>query len=337
MRSFKLYIIAFLGVFLSNAYAETIVSNEYSIPYHQQQYLHLKEKKRVSNKSGKVIVLINSLSIPALSAFDVPGYSLMDALAEKGYDVWAIDFIGEGSASYPASMNKAPAPTGIYPLQAKEAVKELKDAIDYISKKTGKKSVSILGWSWGSVVGAMYSIKYPKQVDHLVMYGSMYSSTLAESIRPLFLEPFESSVGVFNPHLPAYQNIPWAIIQSHWNKMINGNKTITDASAITAVGKIYMSADPKPFVAGTLRRPMGPMKDLFSIWNGKPVYDISKLTTPTLVIYGDQDFFADHALYSKLIKVKTKQEIKLKEATHWLIYEKARVQFVEDVVLFLNK
>ena len=57
---------------------------------------------------------------------------------QKGYDVWGIDFTGEGSASYPPSMSISPAPQGVYPLEAKDAVKELKDGVDYIVKKLVK-------------------------------------------------------------------------------------------------------------------------------------------------------------------------------------------------------
>ncbi len=211
------------------------------------------------------------------------------------------------------------------------------ELITYLKQQvTGKSNVAILGWSWGSVVGAMYAIQNPHQVNHLILYGSMYSAHLQESIQPIFIKPFAGNNNEFSESLPAYQNIPWKVIETHWNMMINGNKSIAEESAIAQVAKVYIEADPKPVVTNSLRRPIGPMKDLYSIWNGKPIYDISKLTTPTLVIYGDQDLFADHDLYSKLTNVKIKQEIELKEATHWLIYEKTRHQFVDDVVNFLN-
>ena len=335
MQNFKKVSLTLASAFVINAYADSIISHEYYVPYNGQK-IHLKEKKLSSVKSAKVIVLVNPLSIPALSAFDVPNYSLMDALAKRGYDVWGIDFVGEGTSSYPKTMELSPAPIGTYPLQATEAVKELHHGISYISKTTGKKSVSILGWSWGSAVGAMYAIQNPKQVSHLVLYGSMYSSTLQKSIQPIFIKPFAGNDNGFSESLPAYQNIPWKVINTHWNMMINGDKSIVEESAVEQVAKVYTEADPKPVMVNSLRRPMGPMKDLYSIWSGKPIYDISKLRTPTLVIYGDQDFFADHELYSKLINVKSKREIELKEATHWLIYEKTREQFVDDVVNFLN-
>jgi pimeloyl-ACP methyl ester carboxylesterase len=337
MQIYKWWI-AILGITLiSTTYASKIISQEHYLIYNDGQKIHLREKKLSSTKSGKVIVLVNPLSIPTLTAFDVPSYSLMNALANQGYDVWGIDFIGEGRSSYPAVMTRNPPPLGTYPLQAKDAVSQLRAGIEYISKKTGKKSLSLLGWSWGSVVAAMYSIQHPKQINHLVLYGSMYSSPLSKSAQKLFTKPYESPVGVFNRNLPAYQNIPWRIIQTHWKMMLNGNSTIVEPTAFNQVGKTYCQADPKPGVKNSLRRPMGPMKDLFMIWNGKPIYEISQLTTPTLVIYGDQDLFADHALYTKLTNVKVKQEIVLKEATHWLIYEKTRTKFVNDIISFLAK
>ena len=80
----------------------------------------------------------------------------------------------------------------------------------------------------------------------MVLYGSMYSSKLAESIQPIFIKPFESPIGVFSQNLPAYQNIPWKVINTHWNMMLESNPTIASESAINAVGKIYVNADPKP-------------------------------------------------------------------------------------------
>ena len=335
MQNFKIIFLILVSIFAINVYADKIISNEYYIPYGGQR-IHLKEKRLSSSKSGKVIVLVNPLSIPALSAFDVPDYSLMDALAKRGYDVWGIDFIGEGKSSYPKMMESSSVLIGTYPLQANQAVKELHQGINYISKATGKNNVAILGWSWGSVVGAMYAIQNPQQVNHLILYGSMYSAHLQESVQSIFIKPFAGNNNDFSESLPAFQNIPWKVIKTHWNMMINGNNSILEENAIEQVAKIYIEADPQPIIANSLRRPMGPMKDLYSIWNGKPIYDISKLITPTLVIYGDQDLFADHSLYSKLTNVKIKQKIELKEATHWLIYEKTRDQFVDDVVNFLN-
>ena len=335
MQNYKKVFLILFGIISFNVNANSIISKEYYIPYNNQK-IHLKEKKLASSKSSKIIVLINPLSIPSLVAFDIPKYSLMDALALHGYDVWGIDFIGEGKSSYPKVMETNPAPLGVYPLQAKEAVKELRQGVDFIYNSTGQDSVSILGWSWGSVVGAMYAIIYPKEVDRLILYGAMYSSHLPKVVEPMFIKPFADESKGFSDSLPAYQNIPWSAINMHWNMMIDTNDSIVTKDAVSSVANAYINSDPQPVIPHSLRRPMGPMKDLYNIWNDHPIYDISKLKSPTLVIYGDQDLFADHELYNKLTNVTIKQQIVLKEATHWLIYEKTREEFINDITRFVD-
>lgn len=335
MPKSKLFLLTLLSFCCSILYAN-IVSHDYYIDYNHQK-IHLKEKS-ISKKANKgVIMLLNPLSIPAIKAFDIPGYSLMDSLAKNGYDVWAIDFIGEGLSSYPNSMQQNPAPKGIYPLQAQEAIKQLAKANDFILAKTKQKNLALLGWSWGSIVAAMYSIDHPKQINHLILYGAMYATHLNPMMQSMVVKPFAGANDSFNKKLPAYQNITWKTIEHHWKTMLDGNKSIVSQKTIDQVGQSYIDIDPKPFVKNSLRRPMGPMKDLFSIWNGKPIYDISKITTPTLVIHGDQDMFADKDLYSKLVNAKYKKQVILKQATHWLIYEKTRKEFLDQVLDFLGK
>jgi pimeloyl-ACP methyl ester carboxylesterase len=361
MQNYKFFIILCVSIFMSSTmYAGDIISSDHYIKYNDQK-IYLKEKKTSKKDFKGTIMLLSPLSIPAIPAFDIPKYSLMDSLAEKGYDVWAIDFIGEGKSSYPKLMDEFdtpigfyPSQKGIYPLQAKQAVKQLDEAVDFFLEKTKQKSIDLLGWSWGSVVAAMYSIDYSAKVKHLVLYGSMYSSHLKKSLEPLFIKPFAGKDGEFSKNLPAFQNVPWKMVENHWKlmlkipwkkiaghgeMMIGENKDIVRNSVINEVGDTYVKIDPSPnpHVRNSLRRPMGPMKDLYSIWNGHPIYDIKKLKTPTLVIYGDQDFFADKNLYKKLDNVDIKKEVVLNKATHWLIYEKTRKQFIDEVLKFLAK
>ncbi len=49
---------------------------------------------------------------------------------------------------------------------------------------------------------------------------------------------------------------------------------------------------------------MGPLEDLYSIWNNRPLYDASQMTSPVLVIYGGDEWFADKDMLSKLIREK---------------------------------
>lgn len=347
--------------------SRNIQTQDYYINYQNNLKIHLREKKPLANPNHKVVILLAPLSIPSLISFDISKYSLMDTLAQNGFDVWGVDFIGQGTSSYPLEMQNNPSPeclpTGC-PLQASDAVLQLESIVDFINsqaktqKNTRNKAVSILGWSWGSVVASMYAIKHPKNVDRLVLFGAMYGFVLPKPVARIFLGPYTSPSDhtKFSNHMLAYQNVRWEMIRGHWFVMMDGNESIVSRETVDDVGRAYIKADPNAVITqrdtvdilanpnlssstkinGSLRRATGPMKDLFAIWTNHPIYDISKLTTPTLVIYGDQDLFADTALFSKLTHVKIKKEVKLHEATHWLLYEKTRPTFNKEVINFLS-
>lgn len=316
--NYKYYIFFFLFFFSHAAFSTSLISKDYFIPYQNQFKIHLREKKINNNKIKPVVVLLAPLSIPSLKAFDVPNYSAMTILAKAGFDVWGVDFLGEGQSSYPAIK-----------LRARDAVKQLNVIISFISNQTEQKKVSLLGWSWGSVVAAMYTIDYPARINKLVLYGAMYAFSA-----PDLIKPYENAHHQFDDTLPTYQNIDWNMILDHW-KMMSGKEMFASPAALQAVEKTYKTIDKE--LAGKVRRPVGSMKDLFEIWSGRPVYSIDSLKTPTLVVYGKQDYFADPNLYSKLKNVKIKKEVVLNQATHWLIYEKTRFQFYQDVIHFLRE
>jgi pimeloyl-ACP methyl ester carboxylesterase len=49
--------------------------------------------------NGKVVLLVHGATWSSRCTFDTaPGYSLMDALAEDGWDVWAVDLHGYGAS-----------------------------------------------------------------------------------------------------------------------------------------------------------------------------------------------------------------------------------------------
>ncbi len=73
---------------------------------------------------------------------------------------------------------------------------------------------------------------------------------------------------------------------------------------------------------------MGPLEDLYSIWNNRPLYDASQITSPVLVIYGEDDLFADRDMLSKLTGAKHKKEVVIPDATHWAVYEKITLYYL---------
>lgn len=297
-------------------------------------YLRHKTQSDQKAQSKEVVLFLEPFSVPTAKAFDVEGYSWMDDFSNKGYDTWAMDFRGFGKSTRPREMNTPPnqnRPVVTY----LEALKDLTVVVDYIKKKQKVDKIHIVGWSWGAIVAGAYATQKPENINKLVLLGFMHGFSL-----PSMTKPFESKEnrGEFNPQSPAYQVIDFDKGMHHWHMMMNG-KSLASNDALEKVRSIFIESDPtsKTREKQTIRRPMGPLQDLFSIWTNRPLYDLSKITSPTLIIYGDADFFAEKNLLEKLTGTKEKKEVVIPDATHWVLYEKNRNELLTATDQFLKQ
>lgn len=261
----------------------------------------------------------------------MPGYSWLDDLAQKGYDTWALDFRGFGQSSRPASMEQAPLdnPPAV---RATEALRDVEAAVRFITTTRHVRKVNIVGWSWGAVVASMYAIEYPDRVNKLVLYGAMHGFSL-----PSMTAPLEESRGELRAKLTAYQLATFDMTLHHWFQMMKGRRLATN-DALEAVGRVFVGSDP---TSGSrqpvsIRRPMGPLLDLYHIWSNRPLFDAAAIGAPVLVIRGDSDFFADPSFFEKLTGTKEKREVVIKDATHWVIYERHRDRLLSETARFLG-
>src|ERR1044072_1566144 len=91
------------------------------------------------------VLFIHGSTFPSALAFDfkMDNYSWMDNLAENGYDVYALDFLGYGNADrYPEMQNISASgkPLG----RAGEIYKDVDNAVNFIIQKTGKNKVYLI-------------------------------------------------------------------------------------------------------------------------------------------------------------------------------------------------
>ncbi|QDX95405.1 alpha/beta fold hydrolase [Brevibacillus laterosporus] len=312
----------------------TVLQEEFNVPQGQEQ-LYLLHKSLSTKKeytSDEVILFLEPFSVPTAKAFDVPQYSWMEEYASKGYDTWAMDFRGFGNSSRPKEMS-APALDNPPVIHVDDATQDLETVVKWIQTKRNVSKIHIVGWSYGGVVAGNYAISHPQDINKLVLYGYMHGFTL-----PMMTKPFENpkKAGQFNPSLPAYQVVDYEKGMHHWHMMI-GDKKIVENNSMTAVKGVFLSSDPQSDQnKGAVRRPFGPLEDLFSIWSNKPLYDASKISVPTLVIYGKDDLFADQGMLNKLTGTQEKKEVVIPDATHWAIYEKNRDTLMQETLKFLT-
>ncbi|MHB9052798.1 MAG: alpha/beta fold hydrolase [Thermoleophilia bacterium] len=313
--------------------------------------LSLREKRLASQtafSSDRIVILLEPFGVPAAESFDssLPGFSMMEYLAQNGYDVWALDFRGFGASDRPAAFNQ-PFPNWANPpqMRAADAVLDVDAAMQYICNLRGTSKTNILGWSWGAVVASQYAGMHPERMERLVIYGGMHSFRLA-SMTNAFDDPNYPQGSGRMKSLPAYQLAEPSMSINHWRMQgmcdQQGNNCMAPhtPAAETELSRIFLASDP---TSGTrspasIRRALGPMVDLYEIWYERPVFDASLITAPTLIIRGDHDTFSnDPGFMPALTNAPIKRYIELPLATHWAIYEEqAAPQLMSEVAKFMS-
>ncbi len=113
-------------------------------------------------QNGKVILLVHGATWSSKCTFDaVPGYSLMDALAEDGWDVWAVDLHGYG-----ASGKNEDDWT-----EATHAASDLDTATDFIRAYRWIERIHLFGYQWGAQSAALFAEQKPGKVARLALFG----------------------------------------------------------------------------------------------------------------------------------------------------------------------
>lgn len=120
--------------------------------------LHVWEKCS-GTSTGGVVLLAHGSATAGKESFDlrVPGkasYSLMDALARQGFDVFALDVRGFGRSTHPEGH-----------MTTQEASQDLAAVADYVIELRGVQKVSLLAWSWGTQYAGMFVMAAPQRVE----------------------------------------------------------------------------------------------------------------------------------------------------------------------------
>lgn len=119
--------------------------------------------------NGKVVVLAHGASTPGRVAFDLqvasapgPTHSLMDYLAARGFDVFALDYQNYGrSQGHPCGRC----------VTTQVAANDINAVVDYVLAQRGVKQVYLLGWSWGTNTTSLFAMQHPDKVRRLVLYA----------------------------------------------------------------------------------------------------------------------------------------------------------------------
>jgi pimeloyl-ACP methyl ester carboxylesterase len=314
-----------------------LTTESYTVPAKDAAIeLYVRNKRPADMKTftpEKVLLYVHGATYPSETAFDLElgGFSWMDFIARHGYDVYLLDLRGYGRSTRPAEMDQ-PAKDNAPIVKTETAVRDIEAVVEHVLKRRGIEKLNLLGWSWGTTTMGSYAAQNPQRVNKLVLYAPVW----------LRKEPLKLPPGP----LPAYRTVTKEAAKQRWLNGVPAEKVkglIPDGwfeswvDATFATDQVGAQQNPP-----VLRAPNGVIDDIQNFWAaGKPKYDPTKITAPTLIIHAewDQDTpaYMSQALFPLLTNTASKRYIVIGEGTHTVIMEKNRMQLFKEVQIFLDE
>ncbi len=273
--------------------------------------LYVWEKYVETSKDKPIVVLCHGSATAGKESFDlqVPGkptYSLMDVLAQNGFDVFALDVRGFGRSTHPEGH-----------MTTAEASQDLNAVVDYVLKLRSVKTVDLLGWSWGTQYGGMFVMSHPEKVGKYISYAQMHVNSPDIAKRRPRIDTFRQ-----NP----YVTIPEAGWKPRFYSM--APPEISDPEVVNAFARVAAQVE--------VKSPTGPQLDMVTIM---PMLNPRLMPVPVMIIHGQYDDVADLdgllPFFAQLPNPR-KQYVVVPDAGHMMHLQKGHRLFQHDVIAFFS-
>jgi pimeloyl-ACP methyl ester carboxylesterase len=295
--------------------------------------------KRPANMTAfrpeRTVLYVHGATYPASTSFDLAldGFSWMDYIAARGYDVYLLDIRGYGRSTRPPEM--ADAPGAHEPIvRGETAIKDIGAVVDFILKRRSIPRLNLIGWSWGTTLMATYTTRNATCVERLVLYA------------PGWIRQTPSLVQAGPGPLGAYRTTTREQALQRWLTGVPEHKTLTliPAGWFDQWADATWAADPDGAKQSppVIRAPNGVVADSNDYWvAGKPYYDPARITVPTLLVHAEWDHdlppYMAQTLFPLLVNSPGKRAVMLAEGTHTILMEKNRLELFRAVQAFLDE
>jgi pimeloyl-ACP methyl ester carboxylesterase len=296
---------------------QSIQGNEhYAIRDGLRIYLWEKHDARFDgtfSRSGKVALLVHGGTWSGRPDFDlqIRDYSLMDFLAKVGYDVWAIDIHGYGHSDKTDKDWSG----------LESAVADIAAAVEYITKIRGVTKIDLLGWSAGTQRAGLYAMQHAPQVAKLILYAPAWKGT------DQYRERTRKRIANGGQPLTQYRVNTEAAARSDF---VDGDLAAHpqyEEDVVAAFAEQALKTDPQS-------------PNSFVEYTKMPFLDPQQITVPTMIIYGEYDYYAkddDLLPFFGEIKARDKQLVLLPNGGHALMLEKDHRRFQHEVLRFFDR
>jgi pimeloyl-ACP methyl ester carboxylesterase len=264
-------------------------------------------------RSGKTALLVHGGTWSGRPDFDlqIRDYSLMDALATNGYDVWAIDIHGYGHSDKTDKDWSG----------VQSAAADIDAAVEYITKLRGVSKVDLLGWSAGTQRAGLYAMQHPDRVERLIFYAPQWKGS------PEFREQVRKRIENGGKPLGQYRVNTEAAARSDF---VTGELALHpqfEEDVVALYAREALQTDPQSpnaFVDNT----------------NLPILDPLQITVPTMIIFGEYDYYAkeeDLLPFFAQLRTRDKRFVLLPHGGHALMLEKDHRRFQREVLSFLDR
>jgi pimeloyl-ACP methyl ester carboxylesterase len=293
-----------------------------------------------------IVLFVHGATFPSTPDFDLQykDYSWADWMIEKGYVVYMFDKRNYGFSSREKAMDE-PAANNKPVSRSYLVIRDIGVVVDHIRKKHNVNKVTLIGWSWGAMTSGYYTSLNSEKVRKLVMYAPAYAFPLHTNLGPGTglqnkRKPYE-----FNYGLGAYRLGSKAANDGRWDgeipvtdKNSYREEGVRDAFALEALKTDPTSESRNP---PSLRAPNGVLEDTFMQATGRRIWNASSIYVPTLVIAGEFDTWSypedREGLMRDLTNAPVKKHVLIRNATHFVLFEKPRFEFFNEIVNFLKE
>ena len=292
-----------------------------------------------------VVLFVHGATFPSTPDFDLPyqDYSWADWMVDKGYVVYMFDKRNYGFSSREKAMDE-PAANARPVTRSYLAVRDIGAVVDYIRKKHKVNKVSLVGWSWGAMTAGYYTSLHSEKVQKLVMYAPAYAFAQHTNLGAGSGSQNKRKPQEFNYALGAYRLGSKAGNDARWDgeipvadKSSFREEGVRDAFALEALKTDPTSESRNP---PSLRAPNGVLEDSFMQATGRAMWNASSIYVPTLLIAGEFDTWSfpedRDGLMRDLTNAPVKKSVLIKNATHFVLFEKPRFEFFGEIDNFLK-
>jgi len=294
--------------------------------------LHLRNRLLMISTArfDEIVLFVHGATFPSSSTFDVAlpdGDSWMRSIALRSLNVWSLDIRGYGGSTRPAAMSQPPEANAPFARTA-DAVRDISTAVDYLLERYRVKSVTLVGWSWGTTTTAAYAAQHPDKVRKLVLVSPVWLPMQAPKYQGAYRVSTRDSARAF-----AIAGIPKDRVEE-----------ISPTANFDAWWAATLATDPEGARQSppVVRSPNGVMQDFAELWaQGKPTYDPAAIRAPTLLVVGEWDVVTPplmaQTLYSQLVNARERRFVLMSEGTHFMPIEKHRMRLIREVQNFIEE